>query len=87
MAVGDDNVVPLPNPNWKKNATPHERLSELAAIAKEHPERFTDYIVVYRETTPRGTWKYRILGPDATDLQAQMGLLQAGMQVAWTEST
>lgn len=77
MAKGDDNVVSLPN--WKRNPTPYERLSELALLAREQPERFADYVVVYREDLASGGWKIRTLGTDESTIQSQIGLLQLGI--------
>lgn len=34
-------------PIWKKNSTPAEWLSEVAAMALEHPERFARMALVY----------------------------------------
>jgi hypothetical protein len=36
-------------PIWKKDAPVHERLHELAEIARKHPERFQKWILVYCE--------------------------------------
>lgn len=45
-----DNVEYLPL--WKKDATPEERLLELAMIARKHPERFAKIVVLYVEERP-----------------------------------
>lgn len=45
-----DNVEYLPL--WKKDATPEERLLELAMIARKHPERFDKIVVLYVEKKP-----------------------------------
>lgn len=42
-----DNIEYLPM--WKANATPYERLMEVAAIARKHPHRFNRLVVVYTE--------------------------------------
>lgn len=85
MAKGDDNVVILPN--WKRNPTAYERLSELALMAREQPEKFADYIVVYKEETLAGTWKIRTLGTDESSIQTQIGLLQLGIMRIFDNST
>lgn len=45
-----DNVEYLPL--WKKDATPEERLLELAMVARKHPERFSKIVVLYVEELP-----------------------------------
>lgn len=37
-------------PIWKKDATPEERFLEIAMIARKHPERFRQYLVIYQES-------------------------------------
>ena len=46
----NDNVEYMPN--WKKGATAEERLMELAMIARKHPERFSQMVVIYIEELP-----------------------------------
>lgn len=41
-------------PIWKKNSTAAEWLEELAAMAREHPERFSQIILIYEELNPEG---------------------------------
>jgi hypothetical protein len=36
-------------PVWKANATPAERLYELAQVAEKHPEDFQKFVIVYVE--------------------------------------
>ena len=36
-------------PVWKKNAPDHERLYELAEMAREHPERFQKWMLIWCE--------------------------------------
>ncbi len=36
-------------PVWKKDATPCERLQEIAEIARKYPERFQSMVIVYQE--------------------------------------
>ena len=47
-----DNVSYLPI--WKEGATAEERFSELAMVARKHPERFGKVTTVYAETLPNG---------------------------------
>lgn len=42
-------------PLWKKNATPHERMMEVAHVAREHPEKFGHAVVIYIEDTGTGS--------------------------------
>lgn len=48
-----DNIDYLPF--WKANATPEERLSEITAIARKHPEQFSNIIIIYEEVLPDGS--------------------------------
>jgi len=41
-------------PVWKKGATAEERISEMWAIAREHPERFGKMAIIYEETLLSG---------------------------------
>lgn len=52
MMTSPDNVSYLPI--WKEGATAEERFSELAMIARKHPERFGKVTTVYVETLPDG---------------------------------
>jgi hypothetical protein len=46
-------------PVWKAGATAEERLLELAAIARKHPERFSVFAITYVEKKPNGGIKVR----------------------------
>lgn len=70
-----DNVATLPV--WKKDATAYERLSELALLAREKPERFEHFVIVYRETTEAGRWRIRTM-EFGGDLASRLGLLTLG---------
>lgn len=78
-----DNVATLPI--WKKDATAYERLSELALLAREHPERFEAFVIVYRETTPNGRWRIRTMEWGG-DLASRIGLLALGQDELMKES-
>lgn len=84
-----DNVVSLPN--WKKNATAYERLSEIALLAKEHPTRFTKFVIVYEELMSNGNIKIRNLSFKELGLQLglaeELGLLNMGQLRLWEESS
>lgn len=46
-------------PIWKQGATAAERLEELMMIARKHPERFSQFVLVYVEKKPNGGVKVR----------------------------
>lgn len=77
-------------PKWKKNATAYERLSELALLAREQPEKFDKFMLVYQELMPNGNVKPRIMDFSIRDPQldyaAQMGLFEAGKLTVWGKS-
>lgn len=41
-------------PIWKKDSSPAEWLSEVAALAMEHPGRFSRIVVIYEEFNDKG---------------------------------
>lgn len=78
-----DNVSTLPI--WKKDATAYERLSELALLAREKPERFEHFVIVYRETTVNGRWRIRTM-EHGGELASRIGLLELGKNELMKES-
>jgi len=64
-------------PIWKKDATAYERLSELAMLAREHPEYFETFVIVYRGTLPCGNWRVRTM-EHGSDLAGWIGLMELG---------
>src|SRR5437899_366994 len=78
-----DNLATLPI--WKKDATAYERLSELALLAREHPERFEHFVIVYRQTLSNGNWKIRTMEYEG-DLGSRLGLLELGKDELIRES-
>lgn len=42
---------------WKPQATPAERLHELAMLAEKHPEKFDSVVVIYTERMKNGNTK------------------------------
>lgn len=46
-------------PVWKANATPAERLRELAYMAEKHPGDFAKFVIAYTETLPDERTKTR----------------------------
>lgn len=71
----NDNVATLPI--WKRDASAYERLSELALLAREHPERFNTFVIVYQETKANGNWQIRTM-EFGGDLASRIGLLYLG---------
>lgn len=83
MSVDGDNLRTLPV--WKKDASACERLSELALLAREKPEKFERFVIVYQELKPSGNWQVRQLSHNS-DLAQVVGLLQIGAQKAYEDS-
>lgn len=69
-----ENVLNLPI--WKKNASSYERLSELALLAREKPELFDAFVIVYRELRKNGTWKARVVDHGDLKLDSIIGMLE-----------
>ena len=46
-------------PIWKKDATPCERLQELAEVARKYPERWEKFVIGCVETKPNGNLHFR----------------------------
>lgn len=72
-------------PVWKKGASPADRLEELASLAREFPERFEQFVIVFEEkrAQPRRwitrTHRFDIKGPDQDmDVVSAIGLLELG---------
>ena len=76
-------------PIWKKGASAADRLEELACLAREHPERFAAFALVYRETTKQGGWVIRehFFEPgnadDAPYMDKEIGLFELGKMRAY----
>lgn len=71
-----DNITPMPL--WKKNATPEERMLEVAHMAREHPERFSKIALIYQEDINGGASsvvRYACYGVTTTEL---IGLIECG---------
>lgn len=77
-------------PKWKKGASAYERLSELALLAKEQPEKFDKFVIVYQELLSNGNVKPRTmsfaLGGEGLGHLESMGLLESGKIVTWNKS-
>lgn len=61
---------PVTLPIWKKGATAYERLSELALLAREHPEKFEKFCIVYMEVLKNGNWKFKTFEHNANLIEA-----------------
>lgn len=72
-------------PNWKKDATPGERLREVALIADKHPERFGKMVLVYTEENAEGIYTRMAFGSNTRTSDA-MGLLTLGQHRLWHDS-
>ena len=68
------NLIYLPL--WKKDATPEERLLEIAMIARKHPERFSKFIVVYQENNDKSSQERYVTYH--TNTTEALGLLRLG---------
>ncbi len=76
---------PVTLPIWKKNATAYERLSELALLAREHPERFERFCIVYLETLSNGRWKFKTFEHNANLIEA-LGMYQIAVLHEYEDS-
>lgn len=87
--MSGNNIVSLPN--WKKNATAYERLSEIALLARENPTRFDKFVLVYQELMPNGNLKIRNMSfkdsGSQLGLVEELGLLNMGQLRLWEESS
>jgi hypothetical protein len=72
-------------PIWKKDAPVHERLYELAEIARKHPERFAKWVLVYCESTEKNFTTRHMTGNETRTVDA-LGVLQAGIQQIWNDT-
>ena len=75
LKPASDNVSVLTV--WKKGASAYERLSELALLARTHPERFAKFAFVYIENLPSGNFKYRTCH-NSDNLAEVVGLFEIG---------
>jgi hypothetical protein len=72
-------------PIWKKDAPTHERLYELAEVARKHPERFQKWVIVYCEDSEK-TFSTRYMNGEKTRSSDCLAVLQAGIQTIWDET-
>ena len=73
-------------PKWKNNATPVERLDELASVARNKPHEFKKIAVAYEETLPDGCTVLRTIsaGCNTTEL---VGLFMTAAHDTMHENT
>lgn len=75
MEITMNNVKVLPI--WKKHSTADEWLMEIAAMARDHPERFTKAVIVIQETKDDGVMVHRYYDR-GVQLLERIGLLEVG---------
>lgn len=71
-------------PVWKKDALAHERLYELAEIARKHPEYFKKWVLVYCEDNDQ-RFKIRHMSGNETRTSDCLAVLQAGLLTLWED--
>lgn len=74
------NIATLPI--WKKDALAHERLYELAELAREKPEFFQKWVIVYCEDNDK-RFKARHMQGEGTRTSDCLAVLQAGINTIW----
>lgn len=72
-------------PIWKKDAPAHERLYELAELAREKPDLFRKWVIVYCEDNDQ-RFKTRYMNGEGTRTSDCLAVLQAGIQTVWSET-
>lgn len=77
------DIVTLPI--WKKDAPTHERLYELAELAREKPELFQKWVIVYCEDNDK-RFKTRLMEGTGTRTSDALAVLTAGIQTLWEET-
>jgi hypothetical protein len=79
-----DKIAVLPV--WKKGASAAERFEEFASYARAHPERFEQFVLCYRETTPNGRWKFRVHSFGCQSFLDGIGMFHMGAHETVTDS-
>lgn len=72
-------------PIWKKGAPAHERLYELAELAREKPEFFQKWCIVYCEDNDQ-RFKTRYMSGEGTRTSDCIAVLEAGKLTIWDET-
>ncbi len=72
-------------PVWKKNAPAHERLYEMAEIARKHPEQFQKWILVYCEDNEQ-RFKTRYMQGEETRTSDCLAILQSASMTLFEDT-
>jgi hypothetical protein len=72
-------------PVWKKGAPVHERLQELAEIARKHPDWFQKWVLVYCEDNEQ-RFKVRVMQGEETRTSDVLAVLSAGSMHVWEDT-
>jgi hypothetical protein len=72
-------------PVWKKGAPVHERLQELAEIARKHPDWFQKWVLVYCEDNDQ-RFKVRVMQGEETRTSDVLAVLSAGSMHVWEDT-
>lgn len=72
-------------PIWKKNAPVHERLYELAELAREKPEFFDKWVLVYCEDNAN-RFKTRYMQGEGTRTSDCLAVLSAAQMTIFEET-
>ena len=77
-------------PVWKKGASAEERFQEFALYARQYPEKFKRFALVYEEHTPSGNVVYKTFsfadGGEGLPFFDTMALFEIGKIQAWEAS-
>lgn len=73
-------------PIWKRGAPAHERLYELAEIARKHPEYFQKWVMVYCEDSDT-RFKTRWISGEQTRTSDCLAVLTAGIHTVMDETS
>lgn len=73
-------------PIWKKDAPTHERLYELAEVARKHPDRFDKWVIVYCEDNEQ-RFKTRYMNGEKTRTSDCLAVLTAGIQTIYEDTS
>ena len=72
-------------PKWKKDAPAHERLYELAEVARKHPDWFRKWVIVYCEDNDK-RFKTRYMQGEETRTPDCLAVLEAGKITIWNDT-
>jgi hypothetical protein len=72
-------------PIWKRDAPAHERLYELAELARKKPELFQKWVIAYAEDNDK-RFKVRTISGTGTRTSDSLAVLQAAILHLWEET-